>query len=197
MARGSRIFAAVAASALLAGCVTVNESYTGVNNTSKREFLNYAGGESPVLVTVVNAPFSQGATAMAEMAARLAEVSISESTVKFTADPALANQPHFRVVMVFDPPVTASVHDMCQADTSAPKVARSGGDMRIYSVFCAREEPLSGTEVRGPAPRSMMDANTEKMVRMAFENMFPLNDSDGPSEEPIRIVSAPVPSSGS
>lgn len=168
--------------ALLAGCVTVNETYTGVANESKRDFLNYAGGETPVLVRAVNSPFSEGAIETAAVAARLAKDAVTRSTVEFTELDSAAAQPHFRVVMVFDPAINVSAYDVCKADAAPPKPDRELGFMRIHSVFCARDEPLAGTLVEGPAPKSLNDRNYEKMVRMAFENMFPTNDPEGPNE---------------
>jgi hypothetical protein len=172
----------IAALTLLAGCVTVNESYTGVGNASKRDFLKYAGGESPVLVRAVNSPFSEGEVQTAAVAARLAKHAVTQSSVEFTEKDDAAKQPHFRIVMLFDPAINVSVHDVCKADGAAPKPNRAVGALRIHSAFCSHEEPLAGTVVEGPAPKSLHDANYEKMVRMAFENMFPTNDPDGPNE---------------
>jgi hypothetical protein len=168
--------------ALLAGCVTVNETYTGVANESKRDFLNYAGGETPVLVRAVNSPFSEGELKTAAVAARFAKDAVTRSTVEFTEVDSAAGQPHFRVVMVFDPAINVSAYDVCKADAAPPKPDRAPGAMRIHSVFCSNEEPLAGTLVEGPAPKNLGDQNYEKMVRMAFENMFPTNDPEGPNE---------------
>lgn len=182
MIRKALTITGLAAFALLAGCVTVNETYTGVANESKRDYLNYAGGETPVLVRAVNSPFAEGEVETAAVAARFAKDAVTRSTVEFTEKDTAAAQPHFRVVMVFDPAINVSAYDVCKADGAAPKPDRAPGAMRIHSVFCARDEPLAGTLVEGPAPKSLTDQNYEKMVRMAFENMFPTNDPEGPNE---------------
>ena len=180
------IFPGIVALVVLVGCVTVNETYTGVSNASKRDYLNYVGGNGPILITAVNVPFSEGVDQAMEVAARLASQSIAHNTVKFTVEKAKAHQPHFRVVMVFDLPAATSDYEICNADTRGAPVERISGEMRIFSVFCARGELLSGTRVRGPAPKTAADAGYEKIVRAAFENMFPYNDTEGSNEYPIR-----------
>ncbi len=182
MIRTAFMATGLSALVLLAGCVTVNESYTGVGNASKRDYLTYAGGQSPVLVRAVNSPFREGELETAAVAARYAKNAVSHSPVEFTENDSAAKQPHFRVVMLFDPAINVSVYDVCKADSAAPKPSRVPGALRIHSAFCAREEPLAGTVVEGPAPKNLGDRDYEKMVRMAFENMFPTNDPDGPNE---------------
>lgn len=180
----------------LAGCVTVNEAYTGLDNQAKREYLQYAGGKSPVLVRSVNSPFSEGEIPTAAIAAKYAKDAVTVSSVEFTENDAAAQQPQFRVVMVHDSAVTVSDHDICAADSSPPTTARAPGVLRIHSVFCSRDEPLAGTVVEGPAPRSLGDNAYEKMVRMAFENMFPTNDPREPNEGPIVTSLRTVPTVG-
>jgi hypothetical protein len=177
--------AAAAVTGLLTGCVIVNESYTGVSNSSKRDYLTYAGGKSPVLIRAVNSPFAEGALATAAVSARHAREAIFGSPVEFTEKPEAAAQSHFRVVMVFNPAVTVSDYDVCKADQTPPRVSQTPGELRIHSTFCSRDEPLAGTIVTGPAPSSLNDAAYTKMVEMAFNNMFPINDPEGPNERPF------------
>jgi len=177
-------YSGMIALAVLAGCVTVNEVETGLSNASKRDYLDYVGGKGPILITAVNAPFSEGADQATEAAVRFAGQSIT--TVSFTDEKAKAHQPHFRIVMVFDLPVTMSDRDICKADTEGAPVERVTGEMRVFSVFCAREEQLSGTLVRGPAPKTAAAPDYEKILRAAFENMFPLNDTEASDEDPLR-----------
>lgn len=196
MIRAALTATGLTAMVLLAGCVTVNETYTGVDNESKREYLQYAGGGTRVLVRAINSPFSEGALATAAVAARLAKDAVILSTIEFTENDTAAAQPHFRVVMVFDPAVTVSAYDVCKADTVPPAAVRAPGALRIHSVFCSRDEPLAGTVVEGPAPKSLDGQDYEKMVRMAFENMFPTNDPRGPNEGPFRVTLRLAPTIG-
>jgi hypothetical protein len=186
----------LSAMVMLAGCVTVNETYTGVANESKRDYLKYAGGETPVLVRAVNSPFGEGALQTAAVAARHAKDAVDVGTVEFTEDDAAAGQPHFRVVMVYDPAINVSAYDVCKADSVPSTAVRAPGELRIHSVFCSRDEPLAGTIVAGPAPKSLDDAAYEKLVRMAFENMFPTNDPEGPNERPFRTTLSLAPTIG-
>lgn len=181
---------------MLAGCVTVNETYTGIDNQSKREYLHYAGGNTPVLLRAVNSPFSEGELPTAAVSARHAKDAVSNSTVEFTEKVGAAGQPHFRVVMVFDPAVTVSDYDVCKADSAPPVAVRASGALRIHSVFCSREEPLAGTVVEGPSPKSLDDQAYVKMVHMAFENMFPTNDIRDPNEGQFRTTLRLAPTIG-
>ncbi|MDG2285059.1 MAG: hypothetical protein P8N43_05985 [Alphaproteobacteria bacterium] len=196
MIRTTFTASALAAMVMLAGCVTVNETYTGVTNESKREFLEYAGGKTPVLVRAVNSPFSEGEVPTATIAAKHAKAAVNPSQVAFTAYDAAAAQPHFRVVMVFDPATTVSAHDVCKADVAPLVAERTPGELRIHSVFCSNDEPLAGTVVEGPAPKSLNDQAYVTMVRMAFENMFPTNDPEGPNERRLLTSFNLVPNFG-
>jgi hypothetical protein len=196
MIRAALTATGLSALVMLAGCVTVNEAYTGFDNESKREYLHYAGGVTPVLVRAVNSPFGEGEVPTATIAALHAKDAISDSSVEFTSNAAAAGQPHFRVVMVFDPAVTVSDVDVCKADSVAPAAVRAPGALRIHSVFCSHDEPLAGTVVEGPAPKTLDDQAYVKMVRMAFENMFPTNDPRGPNEAPIVTSFNRAPSAG-
>jgi hypothetical protein len=182
MIRAALTATGLSAMIMLAGCVTVNETYTGVANESKRDYLNYAGGETPVLVRAVNSPFSEGTLQTAAIAARHAKDAVTRSTVEFTENDQAAAQSHFRVVMVFDPAINVSAYDVCKADSKPPAAVRAPGELRIHSVFCSHDEPLAGTLVEGPTPKSLDDPAYVKMVHMAFENMFPTNDPEGPNE---------------
>lgn len=186
----------LSAMVMLAGCVTVNETYTGVGNESKRDYLKYASSETPVLVRAVNSPFSEGALQTAATAARHAKDAVNVGTVEFTEDDTAAGQPHFRVVMLYDPAVNVSAYDVCKADSVPPIAVRSPGELRIHSVFCSRDEPLAGTTVAGPAPKSLDDAAYEKLVQMAFTNMFPTNDPEGPNEGRFRTTLRLAPTIG-
>jgi len=185
MKRAGFAVAGFAAMTLLVGCVTVNESYTGVTNEAKRDYLAYAGGKTPVLVRAVNSPFNEGALRTAAVAASHAAEAIPASAVEFTENDKAAAQAQFRVVMVFDPAINVSPHDICKADAAAPAVSRAPGELRIYSVFCSHDEPLAGTLVSGPAPSGLNDQAYIKMVHMAFGNMFPTNDPEGANEPPV------------
>ena len=196
MIRAALTATGLTAMVMLAGCVTVNETYTGVDNESKRDYLHYAGGKTPVLVRSVNSPFGEGEVPTATIAARYAKDAISDSAVEFTSSDAAAGQPQFRVVMVFDSAVTVSDYDVCKADSMAPAAVRAPGALRIHSVFCSNDEPLAGTVVEGPAPKTLDSQGYEKMVHMAFENMFPTNDPRGPNEAPIVTSFNRAPSFG-
>ena len=169
--------AGAAVAGLLMGCVTVNKTYTGVSSTSKRDYLTYAGGKTPVLIRAVNSPFAEGALATAAVSARHAGPAIFGNPVEFTEKVEAAAQPQFRVVMVFNTADTVKTYDICKADRTPPAVTKTPGELRIHSAFCAREESMAGTVVTGPAPKSLKGATYTKMVEMAFNNMFPAKKS--------------------
>ena len=162
----------------VAGCVTVQESVSGVTPSSKRQALGVAANGSPVLLRAVNSPYAGGDGAAASATAGHVTGAVPRSTVAFTAEPVEARYRQFQVVMAFDPTTAVSADAVCRAADSQPPVSREGGVMTILAAFCLSGDSLGGVTVRGPAPSGLGDPAYREMVRPAVASLFPAVDTE-------------------
>ena len=173
-----------AAGLSLAGCLTVNDSYTGQTNTAKRGMLSYAGGDSPVLLRTLGPAFGADAgDGLAAATAAHASGAVPGMSTTFTSQAAAAGHPNFRVVVAFDPVPTVAAKDLCTAGEAPPPAAVTAGRMTLFMAFCTNDEALAGAEVEGPLPSGAEDPEYRRMVRAAVAAMFPARD---PEREPVR-----------
>ncbi|MBT5263602.1 MAG: hypothetical protein HOL85_02130 [Rhodospirillaceae bacterium] len=154
----------------LSGCLISTDVYTGQSNTSKREFLSYAGARSPVFLDVI------GASNYAAAAARHASGSVPGLPTVFTAVRTEAGQPGFHVALALDAPANARLETLC-AGTPIPPVQRRSS-RGILAAFCAGGEPISGARAKIPSHSGPDDPEFARAVTMVMVEMFPINQPD-------------------
>lgn len=165
----------------LAGCITAQNDIQATDSEGRRAFLRYAGAYSPVYLRVANPPKELGdhATVGAAMA-DAASGAVFGMDTRFTADKGAADQPHFRIVALFDPVISMSTAEICRSEATGADLpaARFADRTKLFLAFCTRGEALAGTRVSGPKLTSVSDPNLRKMARAGISEMFSLNDRD-------------------
>ena len=115
---------ALLALVLLTGCVTAQDTLTGVEAEPRRRFLTFAGYQSPVLLISVNAPFQ---LPQPDIAARLTEHangSVAGSDVTYTATATQAKHANYRIVARFDAEQGTDTKDVCKSAFGPTPAAR-------------------------------------------------------------------------
>lgn len=187
--RTLHLFGLLVIGATLSGCVTTNESLTGVSNPGKRAYLDHAAENGPVLVRVAKAPFKDP-DSVAAAVARHGTGAVFGSTAAFTADHKSAEHPNFRVVVLFQPAVNATPGDVCANPATAPTAPDKASELSFLAAFCARDEPISGVHVSGPRPVDVNNPAFAKMVRAAFSDLFPHNNPDHDGKSGAVVLSS-------
>lgn len=167
LALGLSIFVAT-----LGGCVTQMRGYSGVDNEGKREFLTYAASQSPVLLEVKRAPFAGGDKLTSAAAARFASGAIFAHPARFTADPASALHPDYRVVFYVNSFPAGSPDGLCESGEDLPR-KEAPGQIRLDAAFCAGDEALSTAWAQGPAVINPEEPAFRAMVRGLVNELFP------------------------
>ena len=96
---------------------------------------------------------------------------------RFTSNPVNNYNRDYKVVMLFNGPVTAQADELCQRpDQYASVPPRAGADTRVLAAFCQYDWAL--TEVSGLAigVTSVNDARFASLIRQTVTDLFPPTD---------------------
>lgn len=178
---------------LLSGCVTAQDTLTGVQAGPRQRFLTFAGYQSPVLVVSVNAPFQLTPRDVAARLADHAEGAVIGSDVTYTANPGAAKQNNYRIVARFDAEQGASTEEVCRSAYQAVVAARYADRTNLFMAFCDKAEPIAGAKVSGPKLNGPSDPNLRAMVRHGMKAMFPGQSGQDRTGSMGSIEVAPVP----
>lgn len=178
---------------MLSGCITAQDTATGVDAGPRRRFLTIAGYQSPVLLISVNAPFHLEARDVAARLATFADGSVSGSDVTYTANPALAKHGNYRIVARFDAEQGADATDTCKSASEPVVAARYADRTNLFMVFCDRNEPIAGAKISAPKLSGMDDPNLREMLRQGMQAMFPSAGNQGNAGSMGAIEVYPLP----
>ncbi|MEQ8395249.1 hypothetical protein [Thalassobaculum sp.] len=184
---------AVLALLLLTGCVTAQDTITGVEAEPRRRFLTFAGYQSPVLLISVNAPFHLPQHDIAVRLAEHANGSVSGSDVTYTAKAAQAKHASYRIVARFDAEQGSDTKDVCKSAFGPTPAARYADRTNLFMAFCDQAEPIAGAKVSGPKLTGLSDPNLREMLRRGMQAMFPNATNSGRAGSMGSIQVNPVP----
>lgn len=159
---------------LLSGCVTAQDTATGVQAGPRHRFLAFAGYQSPVLIVSVNAPFQLTPPDVAARLAEYAEGAVLGSDVTYTGNPGAAKKNNYRIVARFDAEQGASTEDVCRSAYQSPVLAARYADRtNLFMAFCDKGEPIAGAKLSGPKLSGLSDPTLRDMIRQGMREMFP------------------------
>ncbi|MBI1776169.1 MAG: hypothetical protein HYR63_12555 [Proteobacteria bacterium] len=109
--------------------------------TSARSFLGWAASAGPVLLEVRDNPFPVPPPVVASTIATAAFGVIPGIPARFTADPAEAGRPEWRVVYDFNVAPSTSSAQICDPNVPARRVATTD-QLTALVVFCNETRPI-------------------------------------------------------
>jgi ABC-type amino acid transport substrate-binding protein len=184
---------ALLALVLLTGCVTAQDTLTGVEAEPRRRFLTFAGYQSPVLLISVNAPFQLPQPDIAVRLTEHANGSVVGSDVTYTATAAQAKHANYRIVARFDAEQGTDTKDVCKSAFGPTPAARYANRTNLFMAFCDQAEPIAGAKVSGPKLAGLSDPNLREMLRAGMQAMFPSATNSGRTGSMGSIQVNPVP----
>ncbi|EDP63378.1 hypothetical protein BAL199_20385 [alpha proteobacterium BAL199] len=184
---------ALLALVLLTGCVTAQDTLTGVEAEPRRRFLTFAGYQSPVLLISVNAPFQLPQPDIAVRLTEHANGSVVGSDVTYTATAAQAKHANYRIVARFDAEQGTDTKDVCKSAFGPTPAARYADRTNLFMAFCDNAEPIAGAKVSGPKLAGLSDPNLREMLRAGMQAMFPSATNSGRTGSMGSIQVNPVP----
>jgi hypothetical protein len=121
--------------ALVSGCGDGPATVAGTwRSPAAWSSMIYATSKGPMLIEVHGDPFGQDAAGFrAQLAAAMTNQLMGRATA-FTADPALAPEPRYRVVLAFNAPDNADAHHLCQGRVATAAVPWE--KVTVLGAFC-------------------------------------------------------------
>jgi hypothetical protein len=119
-------------------------TYGTYSPTATYYFAAWAGSRGPLLIELRNSPYPDPPERVAEIIAGSATGSYMLPGVTFTAQPALAWQPDWRIVYAFQVPEGMRMEQVCDPASPLPSASRSG-EWYALAVFCNGPRPIRGT----------------------------------------------------
>ena len=128
-------FGAAALAAFTSGCGDGPATVGGTwRSPAAWSSMIYATAKGPMLVEVHGDPFgAEPARFRALVASAMTNQIIGRPTA-FTADPQGAPEPHFRVVLAFNPPDNADARHLCAGQVAT--AAQAGDRITVLGAFC-------------------------------------------------------------
>lgn len=187
-----RSIATALAALVVTGCVTSQVATTPTNASGRIKYLELAGADGPVLVAAGNPPAGSSAEAAVLIAASATASGAARGT-RFTADPAQAAKPRYRVISLFDPPPGLAADAACAAYRQPVPVARRADRTGLYMAFCRDDVAIAAATVRGARLEGPRDPELDAMVKAGMREMFPgTGDPNAPASLGSISVSPPV-----
>ncbi|MGE5477254.1 MAG: hypothetical protein ACM3Q1_11405 [Bacteroidales bacterium] len=124
--------------ALAAGCGDGPATIAGTwRSPAAWSSLVYATSKGPLLIEVHGAPFAEAPAEFRTTLAMMMTNRVFGRPTAFTADPAVAPQPRYRVVLAFNPAPATDARDLCQGTVavSADAVAENAR-LTVQAAFC-------------------------------------------------------------
>jgi hypothetical protein len=139
----ARVLAAALVTAGLSACSDVRTLNYGApyQPATARSYLAWAGAAGPVLVELRGNPFQGSDQAVAGAIADEVTGSVAGLPVRFTANPAEAAHPDWRVVYDFSAEPSKASATVC-AEAGPTRPARNGGQVTALLVFCNEAKPI-------------------------------------------------------
>jgi hypothetical protein len=177
-----RSVATLAAMLALAGCAgqvrTVTYGFPQTTSTA-RLYLQDAAAGGPVLLEVRDNPFRDDVATPFALAASNSVIGIP---VRFTADPAQAARPEFRVVVQFNPGSLGAA-DICGPARRPGGTGPTVGELTALVAFCHQFQPVLALQAVAPATDradspAIRDLAQQSMLRMFAPEADDRNDRD-------------------
>jgi hypothetical protein len=192
----SAVLAATAAFAL-AGCALLGPSRISHSTTDPAYRLNevyYAAAPGAMRTVVTGDPFGVGRERFDEAVTEAMYGTHFGPDMEFVTDPAEDLNRHYKVVMMFDAPLSAGGRAVCDVSPSVqPAAATSAAapsadrPVRVVAAFCRDDLPL--TELAGVTPRTGVDDPAfEDFVAQVTMRLFPASNPEAHPDHDREIL---------
>ncbi|MBU2089606.1 MAG: hypothetical protein KKB63_03480 [Alphaproteobacteria bacterium] len=135
-----------------------------------RNYLQYAGREGPVLMTVQGEAFGQPGAMLAPRLAEATSGAVFGLPVTFTTNREAVREPNWRIVFLIDNAPGASDQAVCAGEAPQSPVPETDN---ILAVFCFRERPYASVSGYSRSFGGPDDPALRDLARQIVRDMFP------------------------
>jgi hypothetical protein len=96
---------------------------------------------------------------------------------RFTATPQNNYNSDYKVVMLFNGPISAQAGELCrQPERFAATVPQTTGETHVLAAFCRYDAPLTEVNGRVAGVTSLADARFSSLIQQTMTDLFPATD---------------------
>jgi hypothetical protein len=178
MRAGNYILAAATVLAI-GGCAATGVSTVGqINPMYRTAHSNYALNGHDVFVVVQGGGYGVDQVAFRQAVINTMQHYRSGMDTRFTETPQKDYNSDYKVVMLFNGPVTAQAGELCRQPTTyaaATPVAASG-ETHVLAAFCRFDAPLTEVNGRASGVSTVNDARFASLIQQTMTDLFPARD---------------------
>ncbi|MSO93353.1 MAG: hypothetical protein EXQ86_08140 [Rhodospirillales bacterium] len=137
----------------------------------------YGARDGTFPAVVVGNPFAGEKAALDRAVVDAMSEAYRGAPTRFIATPADGARPYIRIVMLFDPPITANGGAACRNPSALPS-APTGERMRILAAFCSGDDVMSDVVASAPAVTSPGDPVFRRAVAAVMRDIVPIQSPD-------------------
>ncbi|MBM3524208.1 MAG: hypothetical protein FJX57_14735 [Alphaproteobacteria bacterium] len=134
-------------------------------------FTQFATTSGPMLVETVGTPFGGGASLDGATVARHVGAAFSIPTLRFTTDRAAAPQSGYRLVWVFDPPVSFTLETICAGPVQSG-VVRKAETVHVTAAYCHDTKLYAVASGSVRRPRNADDKGWQQLVKQIARHLI-------------------------
>ncbi len=166
---------ALAALLPLAACATggVSLSHQEVDTAYSPGEFAYAGAGRDLRVDVVGNPFGGDRAAFAAAVTDAMQGRHWGQRTNFTTTPGETARPKYRVLMLFDPPVSLNAMRLCPEQPSALPTVAAGDEVVLFAAFCRDGKSLTSIKGRVSGVAGARDPIFRELVGGVTNGLFP------------------------
>lgn len=140
---------------------------------------NYAMNGRDTFVIVQGGGYGAEQTAFRQAVLDTMQKSRAGLNTRFTATPQNNPNKDYKVVMLFNGPVTAKASELCsRPEQYASVTPMVGSETHVLAAFCQFDSPLTQVSGRAAGVTTLADARFTSLIRQTMTDLFPKNDED-------------------
>lgn len=174
-----RLFALATASVLaLAGCAASGVSTVGQKHPLYRtNHNNYALNGRDVFVIVQGGSYGVEQAAFRQAVLDNMQRYRAGMNTRFTATPQHNYNPDYKVVMLFNGPISVQAEDLCRRpEQFAATMPAASAETHVLAAFCRFDAPLTEVNGRAAGVTSVADARFSSLIQATMTDLFPTTD---------------------
>jgi hypothetical protein len=149
----------------------------------------YAAGRRDLLTEFRGDPFGLGDAAFEDrMVALLARHQPKQQPTNYTTDPGPDARTDYRVVFVFDPPVSFLPNQLCRDGGALPAGAGGAAPLEAAAAFCRGGGALTSVRGRLDTAYGVEDKRFEALIGQMVDALFPRDDPNDDDDVPFLLL---------
>jgi hypothetical protein len=163
----------------LGGCAQTGVTTVGqIYPQYRTAYSNYALNGHDVFVVVEGGGYGTDQTAFRQAVLDTMQHYRAGMNTRFTSTPQRDYNRDYKVVMLFNGPVTAQAGALCRepAQYAAIPPTTVGGDTNVLAAFCWFDAPLTEVSGRAAGVTTVGDARFASLIQQTMTDLFPTRD---------------------